>query len=330
MYESHCEKAMGSVTPNISGKKPTRDGFGEGLLELGRARKDVVVLSGDLGDSTRAIWFQKEFPNRFFEMGIAEQDMLGTAAGFALSGKIPFACSFGVFATGRAWEQIRTSICNMALNVKIGGTHCGISVGADGTTNEAMEDITLMRSQVHMTVIVPCDAIEAKKATIAAATTPGPVYIRLGRNPAPIVTQEKDPFVVGKANLIRNGKDVSLFACGLMVSEAQSAADLLASQGIQARVVAMHTVKPVDREAIVSACRETGAIVTAEEHTIVGGFGSAIAEVVTEEVPVPLARIGILDRIGESGEPDELFKVFHLTAQDIAEAARRVIQKKKR
>jgi len=321
---------MGGVSTVQSDKKATRDGFGEGLVELGRTRPEVVVLSGDLGDSTRAIWFQKEFPNRFFEVGIAEQDMIGMAAGFALSGKIPFACSFGVFVTGRAWEQIRTSVCNMNLNVKIGGSHCGISVGADGTTNEAMEDISIMRSQVHMTVLVPSDAIEAKRATLAAADISGPVYIRLGRNPAPIVTKKEDPFTVGKANLIRQGKDVSLFACGLMVYEAIQASELLAKEGIQARVVNMHTVKPVDREAIISACRDTGAIVTAEEHTVVGGFGSAVAEVVVEEFPVPMARIGIQDRIGESGEPDELFRAFHLTASDIAQAARSVIRKKKK
>ncbi len=320
---------MGGVVIGASDKRPTRDGFGEGLLELGRTRPEVVVLSGDLGDSTRAIWFQKEFPNRFFEIGIAEQDMLGTAAGFALTGKIPFACSFGVFATGRAWEQIRTSVCNMNLNVKIGGTHCGISTGADGTTNEAMEDISIMRAQVHMTVLVPADAIEAKKATIAAAAFEGPVYIRLGRNPAPIVTQEKEPFIIGKATMIRDGRDVSIFACGLMVFEAIRAAEILSKEDVSARVVNMHTVKPVDREAIAKACRETGAIVTAEEHTIVGGFGSAVAEVVTEECPVPMARIGILDKLGESGEPDELFRVFHLTGEDIAKAARDVIRRKK-
>ncbi len=321
---------MGSATKAQSEQKATRDGFGEGLLELGRTRPDVVVLTGDLGDSTRANWFQKEFPERFFEMGIAEQDMMGAAAGLALSGKIPFVCSFGVFATGRAWEQIRTSICNMNLNVKIGGTHCGISVGADGTTNEALEDISTMRAQVNMTVLVPCDSIEAKKATLAAAETPGPVYLRLGRSPSSILTKGKDPFVVGKANLLREGKDVALFACGLMVDRSLRAAALLEKEGIRARVVNMHTVKPVDREAIVAACRDTGAIVTAEEHTIVGGFGSAVAEVVVEEHPVPMARIGILDRIGESGEPEELFKAFRLTAEDIAQAARHVIKKKRK
>jgi len=311
-------------------KKATRDGFGEGLLELGKTRPEVVVLSGDLADSTRAQWFQKEYPNRFFELGIAEQDMMGAAAGLALSGKIPFACSFGVFATGRAWEQIRTSVCNMNLNVKIGGTHCGISVGEDGTTNEALEDISAMRCQVNMTVIVPCDAIEAKKATLASANLKGPVYLRLGRNPAPMVTRPEDPFTIGKANLLRDGKDVSLLACGLMVHEALQAADLLAQEKIQARVINMHTVKPIDRDIIRSACRETGAIVTAEEHTVVGGFGSAVAEVVVEEHPVPMARVGILDRIGESGKPDELFEVFHLTAKDIVQAAHRVIQKKRK
>ncbi|MFH1857400.1 MAG: transketolase family protein [Candidatus Omnitrophota bacterium] len=310
--------------------KPTRDGFGEGLLALGRSRKDVVVLSGDLGDSTRALWFQKEFPDRFFELGIAEQDMISTAAGFALSGKIAFACSFGVFITGRPWEQIRTSVCNMNLNVKIVGSHCGISVGADGTTAEAMEDIAIMRAQVHMTVLVPCDAIETRKAALASAEVSGPVYLRFGRNPVPVITKEEDPFVVGKANVLRDGEDVAIFSCGILVYEALRAADVLAKEGIQARVVNMHTVKPVDRDAIVSACRTNGAIVTAEEHTIIGGLGSAVAEVVVEECPVPMVRVGIQDRLGESGTPEDLLEAFHLTAKDIAQAVRNVIRRKEK
>ena len=309
--------------------KPTRDGFGEGLVELGKANPNVVVLSGDLEDSTRAIWFKEKYPERFFQIGIAEQNMVGAAAGFALSGKIPFACSFGVFVTGRAWEHIRTSVCNMNLNVKIGGSHCGVSVGADGTTAEAMEDIAIMRSQVNMTVLVPGDAIEAKKAAIAAARHPGPVYIRFGRSAVPILTEEKTPFVIGKANRLRDGKDVSLIACGIMVSYALEAVKQLAQEGIEAEVINMHTVKPIDRQILLEAARKTGAIVTAEEHSVIGGLGGAVAEILAEEYPVPMKRIGIQDRIGESGTPEELLKLFHLMPEDITKAARDVIRRKK-
>ncbi len=309
--------------------KPTRDGFGEGLVELGKADPNVVVLSGDLEDSTRAIWFKEKYPERFFQIGIAEQNMVGAAAGFALSGKIPFACSFGVFVTGRAWEHIRTSVCNMNLNVKIGGSHCGVSVGADGTTAEAMEDIAIMRSQVNMTVLVPCDAIEAKKAAIAAARHPGPVYIRFGRSAVPVLTEEKTPFVIGKANRLRDGKDVSLIACGIMVSYALEAVKQLAQEGIEAEVINMHTVKPIDRQILLEAARKTGAIVTAEEHSVIGGLGGAVAEILAEEYPVPMKRIGIQDRIGESGTPEELLKLFHLMPEDITKAARDVIRRKK-
>ena len=310
--------------------KTTRDGFGEGLLELGKTNPNVVVLSGDLEDSTRAIWFKEKFPERFFQIGIAEQNMIGAAAGLALSGKIPFACSFGVFVTGRAWEHIRTSVCNMNLNVKIGGSHCGVSVGADGTTAEAMEDIAIMRAQVNMTVLVPCDALEAKKAAIVAASHAGPVYIRFGRSAVPTITQEKDPFVIGKATRLREGKDVSLIACGIMVSHALEAATQLSKEGIEAAVINMHTIKPIDRQAIIEAARKTGAIVTAEEHSVIGGLGGAVAEVLVEESPIPMKRIGIQDRIGESGTPEELLKLFHLLPEDIVDAAREVLRRKKK
>ena len=321
---------MGSVTtPQTILMKPTRDGFGEGLLELGKTHPNVVVLSGDMEDSTRAIWFKEKYPERFFQIGIAEQTLIGAAAGFALSGKTPFACSFGVFITGRGWEQIRTSVCNMNLNVKIAGSHCGVTVGEDGTTAQAIEDIAVMRVQVNMTVVVPCDAIEAKKSAIAAADYAGPIYLRLGRNPSAVVTQEKDPFVIGKANRLREGRDVALIACGVMVKQSLDAAELLSKEGIAAEVINLHTVKPIDREAIVASAKKTGAVVTAEDHSIIGGLGASVAEVLVEGCPVPMRRIGVQDKLGTSGKPDELLKLYHLMPEDIAAAAREVIRRKK-
>jgi len=308
---------------------PTRDGFGEGLLKLGKENKDVVVLSADLTDSTRAAWFKKQFPDRFFGLGVAEQDMFGTAAGFALMGKIPFACTFGVFASGRAWDQIRISVAYMNLNVKIGGTHGGISVGPDGATHQALEEIALMRILPNMTVVVPCDAIEARKATIEAAKIKGPVYMRLGRSAVPVITKEDDVFKIGKANTLRDGKDVSIFACGQMVQESILACDILEREGMKARLINLHTPKPIDRDVIIKAARETGAVVTAEEHTVLGGFGSAIAEVIVQNWPVPMKMIGIQDKFGVSGEPDQLFEYFGLTAKHIVKAAKEVLAKKK-
>lgn len=309
--------------------KPTRDGFGEALIELGTKRDDVVVLCADLTDSTRAGWFKKYYPDRFFGFGVSEQDMMGTAAGLALSGKIPFACTFGVFAAGRAWDQIRVSIAYMNLNVKIAGSHGGISVGEDGTTHQAIEEITLMRVLPNMTVIVPCDAIEARKATLAACDYKGPVYLRLGRNPVPIITDQDSLFVIGKADILRDGKDLSIIACGHIVYEALLAQEILKKENISAGVINLHTSKPIDKETILDAARETGAIVTAEEHLLSGGFGSAIAEVLVENQSVPVEFVGIRDRFGESGSPSELFRLFKLTAEDIAEAARRVLRRKK-
>lgn len=308
---------------------PTRDGFGEALVELGRTNKDVVVLSADLTDSTRAAWFKKQFPERFFGLGVAEQDMMGTAAGFALEGKIPFACTFGVFASGRAWDQIRISVAYMDLNVKIAGTHGGVSVGPDGATHQALEEIALMRILPNMTVVVPCDAIEAKKATLEAAKIRGPVYLRLGRSAIPVITKEDGHFKIGKAATLREGHDLSIFACGQMVHEAISACDALEKEGIRARLVNMHTPKPIDKDSIIKACSETGAIVTVEEHTVLGGFGSAIAEVVVQSNPVPMRMVGVRDKFGLSGEPDELFEYFGLKAEDIVKAAKEVLAAKK-
>jgi transketolase len=309
--------------------KATRDGFGEGLVELGQKRDDIVVLSADLTESTRANWFKEKFPERFFSMGVSEQDMIGTAAGLALSGKIPFACTFGAFASGRAWDQVRVSVAYMNLNVKIVGTHGGISVGEDGPTHQAVEEVALMRILPNMTAIVPCDAIEAKKATIASVSYNGPVYLRLGRAKEPIITKEEDYFEIGKANILRKGKDVAVIANGHEVYEALLACDILKKENIKAQVIDMHTTKPIDREVLIEAARETGAVVTAEEHTILGGLGSAVSEVLVQEYPVPIEFIGVKDRFGESGAPSELFKLFELTAEDIVKAAKRVIKRKR-
>ncbi len=308
----------------------TRDGFGKGLVELGKINKDVVVMCADLTDSTRAGWFKEQFPQRFFSFGIAEQDMFGAAAGMALMGKIPFACTFGVFASGRAWDQVRVSIAYMNLNVKIIGTHGGISVGEDGATHQAIEEIALMRIIPNMTVIVPADALEAKRATIQAATdVKGPVYIRLGRSNAPVFTREEETFTIGKANTLREGTDLSIIACGAMVYEGLLACDQLLKEGIRARLINLHTPKPLDTEAILKAARETGAIVTAEEHLLAGGMGSAVAECVSQGYPVPIRMVGIHDRFGESGKAGELFKAFHLTAADIVAAAKEALKAKK-
>ena len=308
----------------------TRDGFGEGLLELGRTDKNIVVLSADLTDSTRAAWFKKEYPDRFFGLGVAEQDMIGVAAGLALEGKIPFACTFGVFASGRCWDQIRVSVAYMKLNVKIVGTHGGISVGPDGATHQALEEIALMRILPNMTVVVPCDALEAKRATLEAARIEGPVYLRLGRSGVPSITKKEDPFKIGKASTLYEGKDLTIFACGQMVSEAIAARGMLEKDGIKVRLINMHTPKPIDKNAVIKAAKETGAIVTAEEHTIMGGFGSAIAEVVIQECPVPMKMVGVNDRFGVSGEAEELFEYFGLKAKDIVKAAHDVLKMKKK
>ncbi|MFH1995941.1 MAG: transketolase family protein [Candidatus Omnitrophota bacterium] len=316
------------MSEHILEKAATRDGFGKALVELGKKDERVVALSADLTDSTRAGWFKDAFPERFFSFGVAEQDMIGAAAGFSLMGKIPFACTFGVFASGRAWDQIRVSVAYMNQNVKIIGTHGGISVGEDGATHQALEEITLMRVLPNMKVVVPCDAIEAKKATIASAAADGPVYIRLGRNKVPPVTKEDGVFEIGKAVILRDGRDVTIIACGLMVYEAVKACEMLEREKISARLIDLHTPKPIDRKAIIMAARETGCIVTAEEHSILGGFGSAIAEVVVAEHPVPIEMVGICDQFGISGDPCELFEHFNLTAKDIAAAAKKAIKRK--
>lgn len=309
--------------------KPTRDGFGEALVELGKINKNVVVLSADLTASVRANWFKDKYPERFFNFGVAEQDMVSTAAGFALSGKVPFACTFGIFASGRAWDQIRLSVCYMNLNVKIAGTHGGISVGPDGASHQALEEITLMRVLPNMTVIVPCDSEEARLATLAAASYTGPVYLRLGREPFPIITDYKDTYKIGKAIRMIEGSDVTIIGTGIMVQEALKAREELKKQGISARLINLHTVKPIDKEEIIKAARETGAIVTAEEHTVVGGMGSAVSEVLAENCPVPMRMVGMKDRFGESGDALELMKYLGFSAEGIVKAVLEVLKLKK-
>lgn len=308
--------------------KSTRDGFGEGLLELGKTHPNVVALSGDLEDSARAIWFKQRYPERFFSVGIAEQDMIGTAAGLALAGKIPFACSFSQFVTGKTLEQLRLAVCYQRLNVKVVGSHGGLSVGADGATAEALEELSHMRALPFMTVIAPCDAFEAKKAAIASADHPGPVFLRLGRAPVPVITKESEPFRVGEAVVMRRGDDVAIAACGVMVAHALQAAEQLAAEGIQARVLNVHTIKPLDEAALTAAAKETGAVVTAEEHTVLGGLGGTVAELLVQRHPVPMRFIGVADRFGTSGDPAELLKVFHLMPEDIVKAVKDVLRVK--
>lgn len=305
-------------------KVATREAYGQALAELGEEIKDIVVLDADLSKSTKTSVFARKFPERFFNMGIAEQNLMGTAAGLATCGKIPFASTFAIFATGRAFEQVRNSICYPQLNVKIAATHAGITVGEDGATHQSIEDIALMRAIPHMTVINPADAEEAKQAVRAAALHKGPVYLRFGRHPVETIFDENYKFEIGKGVILKEGKDVAIIATGVMVGEALKAAKILAGEGINAMVVNISTIKPIDKEVILKAA-ECGAIVTAEEHNIIGGLGSAVAEVLAEEKPTPIKRIGIADEFGQSGNPDELLKIYHLTAEDIAKAAKELI-----
>lgn len=309
----------------------TRYGFSKALVELGKTNPEVVVMDADLAKSTLTKNFAAQYPERFFDMGIAEQDMLSTAAGLSLAGKTPFACTYGVFVSGRAWDQIRTTICYGQLNVKIGGMHGGISVGPDGATHQALEEIGLMRILPHMTVIVPCDTIEAYKATMAAAKdVKGPCYLRFGREGVPIITKDEDPFEVGRANVMREGADCAIFACGFMVGEALDAAkELKEEEGVDCSVVNVHTVKPMDKEAVLKYAKKCGCVVTAEEHQAAAGFGSAIAEILCQEHPVPMKIVGVEDRFGESGQPWELLEEFGLTWKDIKKAVKQVVSMKK-
>ncbi len=308
--------------------RKTREGFGRALVELGEKNPDIVVLVGDLADSTMTSFFAKEFPDRFFNVGIAEQNMMDIAAGLNAKGKIPFLSTYGAFASCRATDQLRVTVCYSDLNVNVGGAHGGISVGPDGATHQAMEEISMMRSIPNLQVIVPCDFWETKKATLAMADIPHPCYIRFGRENVPVVTDENTPFEIGKGAVYREGGDVSIFACGVMLHEAIVASDELKKEGIEARVVNIHTIKPIDQDIIIKAAQETGAIVTAEEHQKFGGFGSAVAEVVVWNHPVPMEFVAMDDSFGISGKPDELMEKFGFTSKNIIEKVRKVIKRK--
>ena len=311
------------------GKMATREAYGLALAKFGDTY-DFVVLDADLSKSTKTDTFKKKFPERFFNTGIAEANMMTTAAGLAACGKTVFASSFAMFAAGRAFEQIRNSICYPSLNVKIGATHAGISVGEDGATHQCLEDLALMRSIPNMTIINPADATEAILAVEAALKLNGPVYLRFGRLAVPeLFDRSTYRFELGKGVELKNGTDVTLVATGLMVPEALEAAEILAAQDVSARVINIHTIKPIDREILTKAARETGAVVTAEEHNVIGGLGSAVAEVLCEECPVPLRRVGTQDVFGQSGKPAPLLEMYGLTAENIAKQAMEVIKCKK-
>ncbi len=303
------------------GMKPTRFGFGEGLVELGEKHDNIVVLGGDITGSVMTSYFKERFPERFFSIGIAEQNATTIAAGLALSGKIPFFASYGAFCALRNADQLRISVCYNEANVKIGGGHAGISVGPDGATHQVLEEVAFLRTLPHMTMIVPCDYLEAKKATVAMGEMVGPAYIRFGRSPVPLFTTETTPFVLGKANTLRDGNDVAIIANGAMVWESLTAAAELAKKGIHARVINVHTVKPIDVEAVTTAARECGCIVTAEEHQVHGGLGGAVAEVVVKNAPVPMEFVGVKDSFGGSGDPEELMVKFGLTWKEIYASA---------
>jgi len=308
---------------------PIRNGFGEGIVELGKENDRVVVLTADLKESTRVDEFAKQFPERFFEVGVAEQNMVTIAAGLAVGGKIPFVTSYAVFSPGRNWEQIRTTICYNNVNVNIAGHHTGLMTGPDGATHQALEDIAIMRVLPNMTVFVPCDAIEAKKATKAMTHIQNAGYIRLARDPSALITTEETPFTPGKANILWESKKpkVTIIACGTMVARSLFAAEELEKEGIGSVVINMHTIKPIDSKTIITYAKKTKCVVTAEEHQIAGGLGSAVAEVLAMNYPVPQEFVGVKDAFGESGKPNELFEKYGLGVKDIKTAAYRIVKR---
>lgn len=308
--------------------KATRDAYGEALKELGAKNPDIIVLDADLSTSTKTSMFAKVFPNRFFNTGIAEANMIGVAAGLAATGKIPFASTFAVFGAGRAYEQIRNSVCYPNLNVKIAVTHSGLTVGEDGATHQMLEDIALMRALPNMTVVVPADAAETKAVINWAAGYKGPVYIRMGRAKCEDIMPSGMEFTPGKGSLLKDGKDITIIACGIMAAKALEAANILADSNIFARVINMSSIKPIDAELIINAANETGAILTCEEHTVMGGLGSAVAEVVCRHCPVPMEMIGTKDTFGESGKAEELLVKYGLTAEHIREEAIHLLERK--
>ncbi|MEG0134280.1 transketolase family protein [Clostridium sp.] len=314
----------------MSNKMATREAYGKALKDLASMNENIVVLDADLSKSTKTADFKAVAPERFFNMGIAEGNMMGVAAGLSTCGKIPFVSTFAMFAAGRAFEQIRNSICYPRLNVKVCATHAGLTVGEDGASHQAIEDISLMRSIPNMTVINPADGVETDAVIKAIAQLDGPCYVRLGRLAVNNINDAATyKFELGKGITLKEGTDVTIVATGIMVELALEAAEMLAKEGINARVINIHTIKPIDREILINAAKETGAIVTAEEHSVIGGLGSAVAEVVTEECPVPVLKVGVQDTFGESGKPNELLVAYGLTAKNIAEKAKKAVNCKK-
>ena len=325
---------MGERTP-VTGKSTqsaekkqiaTRDAYGEALLELGRERADIVVLDADLSGSTKTGKFAKAFPDRFYNIGISEQDMIGTASGLSLAGKLPFASTFAVFETGRAWEQIRQTVCYSNLNVKLVATHSGVTVGEDGASHQAIEDVALMRVLPNMTVIVPADGPETRQVIHAVVDHYGPVYVRLGRSKVPAVMPDGYAFKIGKAYAFHIGKDANIIAMGIMVDSALKAATILKENGIDAGVINMSTIKPLDTELLLKLSQTCRLIVTAEEHSIIGGLGSAVSEFLSENHPAKVLRIGIKDNFGCSGKPEELLKLYGLTAENIVKTVQEALQ----
>ena len=312
----------------MADKIATREAYGNALASLGEKYTDFVVLDADLAAATKTGIFKKKYPERFFDCGIAEADMVGVAAGLAASGKTVFASSFAMFAAGRAFEQIRNSVGYPHLNVKIGATHAGISVGEDGATHQCNEDIALMRTIPGMTIVNPADGIEAAAAVEAAINTKGPFYLRFGRYAVPYLYDENYKFELGKGVKLKDGKDVTIIATGLMVHLALEAANTLAAEGIDAEVINIHTIKPLDKDMVVASAKKTGAVVTAEEHSVIGGLGGAVCETLSENAPVPVLRVGVEDRFGMSGNVPELLNEYGLTAENIADKARAAVKLK--
>jgi transketolase len=306
-------------------KIATREAYGKSLAKLGLENKDIIVMDADLSKSTKTAEFKKVCPERFINVGIAEQNLAGIAAGLATTGKIPFMSTFAMFAAGRAFEIIRNAVCYPKLNVKVCATHAGLTVGPDGASHQAIEDLALMRSIPNMVVLNPADAVSTEKIIEAVVKYDGPVYVRLGRAAVPVVYDENSTIEIGKANMIQDGKDVTIIATGIMLAEAMEAEKILAEENISVRILDMHTIKPLDEEAVIKAATETRAIVTAEEHSIIGGLGGAVAEVVVEKAPVKMKRVGVLDTFGESGSPAELMEKYHITAKDIVKAVKDVL-----
>jgi transketolase len=328
----HAAKAMALVDYRNAGEiksVPTRNGFGEGLIEAGNRNRNVLAICADLAESTRMEGFKKAHPAQYLEIGVAEQMLVAMAGGLAAVGKIPWIASYAMFNPGRSWEQVRTIMALNETNVKIAGAHAGVSVGPDGATHQAIEDIAIMRVIPHMTVVVPCDSVQTKMATIALSERFGPVYLRFAREKSPVVTTETTPFEVGKAQTFRDGSDVAIVACGILVYNALVAADELAREdGIEARVVNNHTIKPMDEDAIVAAARACGAVVTVEEHQVHGGMGSAVAETLSAKAPTPIEFVGVQDRFGQSGDPAELIEYYGMGTAAIKDAVRRAYARK--